>query len=65
MKKFEELDLMDRCNFAFEYCGQEIERIDKEIKQKNRQLVKLNRERKENEICIDLYKKIQRRNYGA
>lgn len=65
MEKFEELDIMDRCYFVFEHCGQERERIDEEIKQAKQQLRKLNRERKENEICIDLYKKIQRRNYGA
>lgn len=65
MKKFTELDLMEKCNLAFNLFGEELERVESEIKLTKRQLKKLERKQKEYKEYIKLYKDVERSVFGA
>ncbi len=65
MKKFEELELSEKCKIAFDVFGRELERIENEIEQTERQLKKLKREQKKYNEYINLYKDVERSVFGA
>lgn len=65
MKKFEELDLIEKCNLAFNAFGKELERIENEIEQTEQHLKKLKRKQKDYKGYIKLYKDVERSVFGA
>ena len=65
MKKFEELDLIEKCNLAFNIFGEELKRIENEIEQTERKLKKLKRKQKDYKGYIKLYKDVERSAFGA
>ena len=65
MKKNEEIDLVEKCNFAFNVFSKELERVESEIELTKRQLKKLERKQKGYEGYIKLYKDVERSVFGA
>lgn len=65
MKKFEELDLIEKCNLAFNVFGKELEQLENEIEQTERQLKKLKQKQKDYKGYIKLYKDVERSAFGA
>lgn len=65
MKKFEELELLEKCNLVFDVFGKELEQVENEIEQAERNLKKLKRKQKDYKGYIKLYKDVERSVFGA
>ena len=57
--------LWSDCKFIFCLCGDNLKEIDTEIEFHERRLKELQKDREDNEYIIELYKYIQKENFGV
>ena len=65
MDKEDRIKLLEKCNLVFDVFGKELERVENEIVQAERNLKKLKRKQKDYKGYIKLYKDLERSVFGA
>lgn len=65
MTEQERNELAVKCEAVFDFFGNKIKEFDIEIKQTERKLKRLKKEREQSNDCIEVYKSIQGDVFGA